>query len=205
MRPAPPRFPVFRRPSPRAVLVVAVALLTGVVVHRTTAEAEATAARYGLRSTVAVVSRDLAAGDTVRPGDVALLERPVALVPDDAVTDDPTGRVVRDDVVTGEVLVARRLADADRSGTTALVPAGWRAMAIPVVDAPLPVSRGDHVDVVASFDPSMADGQPSQVVAEGAVVVDVSDDALTVAVPRRDVTRVAFALANGIVTLALVG
>ena len=38
-----------------------------------------------------------------------------------------------------------------------------------------------------------------------AVVVDVADDAVTVAVTRERVTEVAFALANGIVTLALVG
>lgn len=205
MRPAPPRFPVLRRPSRRTLLLVAVALVTGVVVHRTTADAEATAARYGVRTTVAVVVRDLDAGDTVGSGDVALLERPVALVPEGAVTTDPTGRMVRAAVVAGEVLVDGRLADAGRSGTTALVPTGWRALAIPVTDAALPAGRGDRVDVIASFDPSAVDGRPSRVVAEAAVVVDVADEALTVAVPARDATAVAFALANGIVTLALVG
>ncbi len=61
------------------------------------------------------------------------------------------------------------------------------------------------MDVIASFDPSLVERDPSVVVAADAVVVEVGDDAITVAVPRSRLTQVAFALSNGIVTLALVG
>ncbi|MGH9138594.1 MAG: RcpC/CpaB family pilus assembly protein, partial [Acidimicrobiales bacterium] len=96
-------------------------------------------------------------------------------------------------------------------GPAALVPAGHRALALPVtagVGAPS-VVVGDRVDVLAAFDmldePDTADVDPAGVVTAGAVVVDVGESAVTVAVPEDDAPRVAFAAARGTVTLALVG
>lgn len=74
----------------------------------------------------------------------------------------------------------------------ALVPAGGRAVAVPVADALPPLRRGDRVDVLA----------PS-VVAADAVVLDVGETVVTVAVVAADAPRVADALARGPVTLAL--
>ena len=73
-----------------------------------------------------------------------------------------------------------------------------------------PLRLGDRVDVLATFDvldPTDGSGgaEPTGAVADGALVVDVSDDAVTVAVPATDAARVAFAVARGTVTLALVG
>ncbi len=205
MRPAPSRFPLLRPPPLRLVVAVVLALAVGVAVHRTTASAEAVTADLGSTAVVAVVDRPLAPGDEITPGDVVMQARPVGHLPAGAVVDDPTGRTVRAGVVAGEVLVADRLAGAGRDGAGALVPPGWRGVAIPIVDAAIPARPGDVVDVVASFDPSLDLREPSTVVVPGAVVVDVADDALTVAVPRSRVTAVAFAVANGIVSLALVG
>lgn len=204
MRPAPSRFPILRPPPARLVLAVVLALLAGAVVHRATAAASARAAELGELAPVAVAQYDLEAGDVVGPGDVALLDRPVAHLPDGFVGEDPTGRTVRTDVAAGEVVVAGRLAGEGRDGPAALVPEGWRAIAIPVVDAPLPARPGDVVDVLAAYDPSLV-RDPTEVVAADAVVVDVADDAITVAVSSTRLTDVAHALANGYVTLALVG
>jgi Flp pilus assembly protein CpaB len=205
VRPAPARFPILRPPPLRLVLVALLAVVVGTTVHRATARAATVTERLGTTVTVAVVQRPVGAGETLDPGDVAMESRPAAHLPADAVVEDPTGRTVRSPLHPGEVVVGPRLADADRSGPAGLVPEGWRAVAVPVVDARLPAGPGDLVDVVASYDPTLVDRDPSVVVAADAVVVDVADDAVTVAVPRSRLTDVTFALTNGVVTLALVG
>jgi Flp pilus assembly protein CpaB len=203
MRPDPARLPRLRPPPARLVAVAVLAATAGLLVHRTTSAAEDVTARLGATSTVAVARHELAPGDEVGPGDVVLVPRPVAHLPDGAVTDDPSGRTVAEGIEGGEVVVSRRLSGEGRTGPTALVPEGWRALAVPVVDAPVPARPGDRVDVVASFDPSLVDRDPSVVVAAGAEVVAVGEDAVSVAVPAERVTDVAFALTNGVVTLAL--
>lgn len=205
MRPAPARFPILRPPPLRLVLVAVLAVVVALAVHRSTSAAAEVADRLGTTTPVVIARHDLDPGAAIAAGDVAIVERPVAHLPDDAVTDDPTGRTVAARVHAGEVLVTGRLAGEGRHGAAALVPDGWRAVAVPVLDAPLPLRPGDLVDVVASFDPTLVERDPSVVVAGEVVVVDVTDDAVSVAVPRSRVTDVAFALTNGIVTLALVG
>lgn len=205
MRPAPARFPILRPPPLRLVLVAVLAVVVALAVHRSTSAAAEVADRLGTTAPAVVARHDLHAGDAIGAGDVAVVERPVAHLPDGAVAHDPTGRTVTATVHAGEILVTGRLAGEDRGGTVALVPEGWRAVAVPVLDAPLPLRPGELVDVVASFDPTLVERDPSVVVAGEVVVVDVSDDAVSVAVPRSRVTDVAFALTNGIVTLALVG
>jgi Flp pilus assembly protein CpaB len=205
MRPTPARFPVLRPPPLRLVIVALLALIVALAVHRTTSAAADVTARLGATTTVAVARHGAAPGDELEAGDIELVERPVDHVPETATRADPTGRTVRSHIHPGEIVVDERLAGMGRDGPAALVPPDWRAVAIPVIDAPIPARAGDVVDVVASFDPTLVDGEPAVVVAAEAIVVDVADDAITVAVPRRRVTDVAHALANGIVTLALVG
>ncbi len=205
MRPRPSRFPVLRPPPRRLVVVVLVAIIVGTTVYRITSTASSRAAALGASRVVAVVVDDLAAGDVIELGDVEMLDRPVAHLPDDPVVDDPTGLAVRVSMTAGEVLTIGRVAGGDRTGAAALIPEGWRAVTIPVIDAVVPAQPGDLVDVIASFDPTLSARDSSLVIAADAVVVDVAEDAVTVAVTRPRVTEVAFALANGIVTLALVG
>lgn len=205
MRPRPPRLPVLRPPSRRLVAVLLLALVVGVAVHRTTGNAARRAAALGEMRAVAVAVTDLDAGSTIEPGDVELDERPVAHLPDGAVENDPTGSSLRTEVNAGEIVVDHRLAGRGRSGAVALVPDGWRAITIPTIDAVVPAEPGDLVDVIASFDPALSARDPSLVIAADAVVVDIAEDGITVAVTRARVTEVAYALANGIVTLALVG
>lgn len=205
MRPRPSRFPVLRPPPKRLVVATLIAIIVGTAVYRITSTASSRAAALGASRLVAVVVDDIAAGDVLEVGDVEMLDRPVAHLPDDPVVDDPTGRAVRASVTAGEVLTIGRVADGDRTGATALIPDGWRAVTIPVIDVGVPAHPGDLVDVIASFDPALSARDPSLVIAADAVVVDVAEDAVTVAVTRARVTEVTFALANGIITLALVG
>ena len=65
---------------------------------------------------------------------------------------------------------------------------------------------GDRVDVVVALPEAAAgDGPPGFALASEVDVVDVDDAAATLAIPRDDVPRVAVALGQGAVSLALVG
>jgi Flp pilus assembly protein CpaB len=77
-------------------------------------------------------------------------------------------------------------------------------VAVPAGGASAPVRTGDVVDVLATFDAaSSITGDATSAVATGALVVDVGDDAVTVAVAPDEARRVASAVAHGLVTLAL--
>jgi hypothetical protein len=134
-------------------------------------------------------------------------------------------------VVAGEPLVAGRLAPDGLTGAAALVPEGYRAVSVPTASAGFPpVALGDRVDVLAVLPPDLVrspateasptrgddapaggrpppdgDGAPAFPLVERALVVDVADEAVAVAVPQSAAPRVAFALAQGSVVLALVG
>lgn len=205
MRPAPARLPVLRRPPRRLVLTAVLALACGLLVLRATDRAEARSARYGDPVVTWVVQRPLEPGARIEPGAVAAEARPLAFVPEGAAVDDPTGRQVTVALATGEVVAEHRLADGDRRGAAALVPEGWRAVAVPAIDAALPVEVGHRVDVLASTDAD-ARGAVGTVVAEGGVVVHVAEDGtITVAVPGPDAPRVVAAMTGGYVALALTG
>jgi len=205
VRPAPARFPIVRRPPTRVVVAALVALVCGAVVLRLTERAEAAAARYGTTTAAWVARTDLDPGARIGAGDVVREVRPSAFVPEGAVVDDPVGRRVAEGVTVGEVVAEHRLAGGDRRGVAALVPEGWRALAIPTVDAALPVEVGQRVDVLAAADATEA-GPVGEVVAQDGIVVHVADDAtVTVAVDGRDAPQVVAALAGSYVSLALVG
>jgi Flp pilus assembly protein CpaB len=120
--------------------------------------------------------------------------------------------MVRQPVAAGEPLVPERLAPQGLTGVAALVPAGHRAVAIPIgpLAAP-PLTVGDLVDVLAVVpalveeQPRQREDQPSFALVEAAVVVDVGEQSITVAVPEAAAPRVAWVLTNGSVVLALAG
>jgi Flp pilus assembly protein CpaB len=174
------------------------------------AAAEARAG-WGESVVVAVAVHDLELGDVVASGDVDVIvePRPRATVPAGALADVPVGRVIVAPVLAGEVLVDRRVAPDGLTGTAALVPAGHRAVAVPI-DAGLgavspEVGVGDRVDVLATFDVTDGSEPPTGTVAAGVTVVAVADTSVSVSVPVDDAPRVAFAAARGTVALAIVG
>ena len=205
MRPAPARFPVLRLPPRRVVVALVLAIACGLIVLRTTGRAQAAADRYGHRTVAWVVTSGLEPGDVVGADDVTDEARPASFLPAGAVTEAPTGRRVTHLLEPGEIVVEHRLAGGDRRGAAALVPEGWRAIAVPALEAALPVEVGQRVDVLAAFD-TAGTGATGSTVAEDGVVVHVADDGtVTVAVTPSQAARVVAALANGLVALALVG
>jgi len=202
------------RPLVRRVAIGLLAVATGLVVTSLVASAEAARDRWGRTRPVVVATRDLSPGDTIKVSDVEVRTLPEAAAGSTALREAPTGAVVSQPVVAGEALVGQRLAPDGLSGVAALVPAGQRAVAVPLgpMGAP-PLSIGDLVDVLAVV-PVAADGladagadtgEPAFPLVEEARVVDVGEQSVSVAVPDVDAPRLAWTLTNGSVVLALAG
>lgn len=219
-----------QRPIVRRVLAAGLALATGLVATSLVRAGDAARRSWGATRPVAVATRDLAPGDTLDAGSFEVRTLPEAVVAPAALADPTPGAVVRQPVVAGEPLVPARLAPEGLTGTAALVPEGYRAVSVPAAPAGLPpVTVGDHVDVLAVMPPDVAvmppepaaapsadgsspesrsppgDEAPAFPLVERALVVDVGDEAVAVAVPQADAPHVAFALSQGAVVLALAG
>jgi len=199
----------------RAVVALA-AVVTALAVASALRTAEQTRSRWAETRRVAVAERDLAPGEVVDAGAVVLRELPRAAVSPAAAEDVPVGAVVRYPIAAGEPVVGTRLAPDGLTGVAALVPEGQRAVAVAVGPAGVPpVHPGDRVDVVA-LTPAPSDPEaeaeepeappaPATTLVEQALVVDVSDTAVTIAVPLPLAPAVAYGAAQGLVILTLVG
>jgi Flp pilus assembly protein CpaB len=183
------RLPRLRHPVPFWIAAVALTALTTATVARASGAAVAERDRWGVQVPVVVATADLAPGDALR-GTVEL--RPAATVPDGAVSTLDPGAVVAQWIGAGEIVLAARLAPAGLSAIAGRLPPRTRGVAIPIGIAPLPVAVGDHVDVFGSSRLSVA-----------ALVVAVTDEAVTIAVAERDAADVAYEAAAGTVTLVL--
>jgi Flp pilus assembly protein CpaB len=181
-----------------AFLLVA---LTGITVSSLVGRASAMASRWGAPEQVAVAARFLPAGAVVASGEIVLRDVPSGLVPEGALRRPPVGRTLLAPLAQGEVVTAGRVAGTGVGGLAALLPDGGRALAVPIGPGTPPLRRGDRVDVLATFEGD----EPTFAVASSAAVLAVTrDKSVTVAVTADEAPRVAFALAQGAVTLALV-
>ena len=216
-----------RRPLVFWSLAVGLAVATALTVSRTIGEAANRAEQLGGLRTVPVAARSVEAGRLLTSDDVALRRLPAAAIPSAPVARSPAGHTTVVPLVPGEVLLQAKLAPWGVQGIAALVPPGRRAMAVPAKPGGLQLRPGHRVDVLATFEtaegaeaaqgadaaegPEGAEGPPSGPrggeptfpVARGALVIDVAEEAVTVAVLPEEAPRVAFAIARGAVTLAL--
>jgi Flp pilus assembly protein CpaB len=185
-----------------AVIIALVALS---IVQRAAATAIDARRQWGEQRTVAVARHRIVIGDVIEPGAITTQSWPNGVVPVGAVEGSPVGRTVVATIEPGEAVLAARLAPAGLRGVAALVPPGWRALAIPVGPSVIALSAGDHVDLIAGFDVSSAsaDQAPAFTVADDALVVAVDEQRVTVAVRSADAEAVAFAIVAGTVVPAL--
>lgn len=188
-------------------VVITLALGVGMATSRFVSTVERTRSAWGASVRVLVAARDLAPGTQVSPGDVRWEARPRATVPRSALRSLPADATVREGILRGEVVVASRLARAGLSEVAARIASGMRAVAIPTEPGTAPpLSIGDRVDVLVALPPEAAgDGPPGFTLVSDAAVVSVEDASVTVAVPLELAPRIAVALGQGAVTLALVG
>lgn len=192
------RLMVARRPW---VYWAVVAVVAGVVAWTTTGlvrDATASVRRFGPLVDVPVAARSLPMGTVLGEDDVVWRSLPAGVLPAEALEPSPVGRTAWVPLVEGEPLVVSKFAPVGSTGVAALLPAGARALAVPVVVGNPSLQRGDRVDVLLTVD-----GSPTEAVAGGAMVLDVTADVVTVAVAVEDAPRVAFALSRGVVTLSL--
>lgn len=223
------------RPAARRAIAVAVAAATGLTVAVQARAADAARSRWSDTRSVAVARHDLQPGERLDADDAEVRELPVEAVAPTAVARPPVGVVVRSPIAAGEPLVAGRLGAEGLTGAAALLPEGHRAVSVAIGPLGVPpVVVGDTVDVVAVV-PTEADlhghGDLGAVASDGddsddseqghdddawstppafplverAPVVDVTDEAVTVAVPEADSAAVAYAALQGTLVLTLAG
>lgn len=187
------RHPLLHR-LPTVVGALVLGWLTTTVIDSATAEVR----RLGPLRVVPVSARTLDAGEVLADEDIAWRRLPARVLPAGAVARTPSGATTLVPLAKGEVLLVDKLAPDGVRGPAALVPPGSSAVAVPVsAEGRPPLRRGDRVDVLAAGD------EGGTTVAVGALVVDVADEVVTVAVTNEEAADVAFAVARGIVTLAL--
>jgi Flp pilus assembly protein CpaB len=191
----------------RWVLAAGLALCAAAVVGDLAGAAADTVAGLGVTRRVVVARHDLEPGQVVADADVGWQARPRAELPDSAIDGDVVGRVVTAPIVAGEVVSTRRLAPDGVRGLAALVDEGDRAMAVPIEGTGLHVQVGDRVDVLAPdpADDVLGRRRSAAPVADDALVIDVTDTAVTLAVAETEAADLAGALGRGVPVLALVG
>jgi Flp pilus assembly protein CpaB len=189
-------------------LLLLAALLSSALALMAQLQAAADARRRGGETRLAAVARrDLAIGEQIDAGAVELRQVPAAAVPEGALVHLPLGSVVRYPIAAGEAVLSKRIAPEGLSGVAALVPEGEVAVAVPVTPAGRPpLQLGDQVDVLAVVaTPEQPDATPAAPLATGALVVDVGDESVSIAVPRSEAPLLAYAITQGAAVLALGG
>jgi len=208
------------RHSPRVVFAwlatLVVALTTARIVGGDLATLHRRAATLGPERRVVVAAHDLHLGETISARDLTTEARYAKEIPRGALIDEDAaiGRVVRVPVLRDSLVFAAHLAPVDRSGVDGVVAVGQRAVHVTPADGFRP-PRGTIVDVLAAFDPTVVvvDGARTSavIVASGALVVavdngDAIDDTnagVTLLVTETEARVLAFAAANGDLTLAI--
>jgi Flp pilus assembly protein CpaB len=201
--------PLGRRASRRRASTLLVAVAVAVTVGHTVSAAEDARRRWGTTAVVVVAQQDIEAGTALAASMLRLERRPVGLVPAGALTDLPVGRRVHSPVMAGEAIPAERLARHGSGSTAARLLEGTAAISVPLGPMPVPLDRGDRVDVLAP--PATGDEwdpvAPVEVrtVAAAAEVIEVGPGHVTLMVDRSEVGPTAAAVLGGALTVVLTG
>ena len=178
-----------RRAQLIAVLVVSI--LIGFLVARTVHSTRATQQQWVSHVSVLVTSRNLAAGESITDVNTTRVALPLAIQPDEALTEIPTNARTRIALPSRTALSTAMII---RDNARIQIPSGWRGVAMPTDLVAPTVIAGDHVDVVSA----------DAVIAAGALVIEVSTkNGITIAVPAESAAVVATASRNGDASLVL--
>ena len=192
-------------PATRWVAGVIVIMIAFAVTQHSASSVAHARQRWGDTRTVAVARHRILVGSTIDGASMETQSWPAALVPEGALESGFEGRTAIATIEAGEAVLRARVAPEGLEGIAALVPDGWRALAVPVAPTVIALRVGDRVDLIAGFDVggTTTDRSPSLTVARDALVVAVDEKRVTVAVSRDDAERVAFAIVAGTVVPAL--
>jgi hypothetical protein len=144
------------------------------------AQVEEAKASWGENQPVLVVTKAVAAGDLVAAS-VEVRNLPVAMVPDGAIGQVASDQRARTPLFAGEVLLGQRVTG-ERTGSP---PAGTAALTVGVATQPPSLEAGDVVDVWSVDARDLSSDQ----VMHNVIVLDFSDQTVTVAVPTSQLRR----------------
>ena len=193
--------------SARWSWTLAVVLVVAGVALTLDAQRDAAAVRraFGRTATAWVAARDVEAGTALAPDDVRRRDLPAALLPASAlaVGDDPAGLTTLTPLAAGEVLLRHHLAGDPEAGPAAMLPAGTLGLTLPAgTDRPA-LAVGQAVVLVLTGDPDPGRSTGSGLVAGVVAAAGGPDGTVVVAVAAADAVRVAAAVRQGTVVVAL--
>lgn len=186
----------------RRLAVTVVAAVVGLVVVGALSSAQRTQALWGDTVDVVAIDVDVEVGDTVDPDDFSIIRRPVTFVPQDVLRDAPTAvDIVVRSLRQGEVVTRRDL----RSTRQALaIPSGHRAVSFPLAASIPHLENGDLVDLYLVPDSFGVDAKDvTRQLEVPALVVEVTDVAVVLAVESDSVGDVATTQTTGRIVIAL--
>jgi len=186
-------------------ITAAVALCSLAWTVSTVNSADAAATAWGQRRTVPVATSDLEPGRVITNADITFVDRPIAVVPND-VAESPIGRLVTRSIARDEVVLERRLSGGSATGAASQLAENSLAFAIPSDAGTPPIRIGDHVALYAPSEviaTSTRASGPASRIADRAVVIAVSEEAITVGVVIAEASAVAKALLSASVIIAL--
>ncbi len=140
-------------------ILVAVAIFAGVLLMQRLQASKAPApTEETLKTSVVVVTRDLSLGHAITETDVTLSSVPVELAPRDAIAtvEDTLGKIIKTDLVQGEMLLKHNLADPTNNNKdlSFILSEDHVLFAFPADDLmsrESVVQRGDLIDIFATF------------------------------------------------------
>lgn len=148
---------VFRRKLPRSSFVllassVVCALAAALVMRAYAHRLDTVRPDGGPPISVVAATTDVARGAVLTEAALEVVTMPSRFVPPGAMRDlaRATGRIAVADIAAGEIVTELRLAGARSGPTSSLVPAGMRAVQVPVASV-VGVKPGDLIDVIATF------------------------------------------------------
>lgn len=155
---------------------------------------------WGSTVPIVVVARDIEPGAPIGPDELTIAHRLEAFVVDDALTElpDDEERSVRR-LRAGETLTRR---DLQSTSEGIDLPEGHRAIGLPLDPTVPNLVVGDLVDLHVISD-VLASAGPADQHASPAVVVDVTEEAVMLAVETERVAELATARSTGRVVIAL--
>ena len=201
------RSPLYRWLRRPLVYWSAVALLVVVTVVGVTRQSDLQReleAVYGELRRVPVAVSLIRPGESLDAEAVRWEPRPAAAVPPGTVSELAEGAIAAAAIYPGEVVHAERVAGLG-GGLSSRLPPDVAAVSVPTTYGVPPVRPGDSVSLVAVFDSFATDAAPAaRTVARRATVLELDEEAVTVAIRAAEVEPTVSALVWGAVTVVAV-
>lgn len=143
------------------LVLIAIGVLASILlIQRLQAGSKATTDQAEtVKTDVVVITRDMFLGDKIGTGDVKMASVPVEIAPRDALAsvDDAIGKIIKADLVQGEMVLGHNLADPtnNQKDLSFILADDHVMLAFPATDLMSRenmVKRGDIVDIFATFE-----------------------------------------------------